>query len=133
MFRGQLERFRSAEEVYVAYHAVVDDLSALGDGLADVVGDGVGVAQDVAGHATVARLDGLSHRALEPRQHSGITSMAVLRGWAGESATVGSGSSSSAGHEQKARVFWLSFPFSPLHPTLRFPLFVYLYNVSINL
>jgi len=57
-----------------AHHALVDDLSALGDGLAGVVCDGVGVAQDRAGHAAAAAgLDGLAHRAPQPRRHRGIT------------------------------------------------------------
>jgi hypothetical protein len=98
MFQGQLERFCSKEESYAAYHAVIDDLSALGDGLAGMVGDGIGVAQDGAGHsAAAARLNGLAHHAPEPRRHSGITSTVATRGWPGESAVVGGGSSSSAG------------------------------------
>jgi hypothetical protein len=75
-----------------SHHAVVDDLSALGDGLAGVVGDGVGVAQDGAGHAAAAtRLDSLAHRAPQPRRHRGITPTAATEAWAlsGESSAVG--------------------------------------------
>ena len=64
-----------------AHHALIDDLGALGDGLAGVVGDGVGVAQDRAGHAAAAAcLDGLAHRAPQPRGHRGITAWRRRRG-----------------------------------------------------
>ena len=64
-----------------SHHALVDDLRALGDGLAGVVGDGVGVAQDRAGHAAAAaRLDGLADRAPQPRRHPGMGSRPRRRG-----------------------------------------------------